>query len=113
MGSALFAFASARNSSFIFASRSGSFAARSSAWEKSFVRSYSSHTSLFASQPFSSAAVLGSVPRDERPEGAGEPAVVVDAAAGVVLEVLRLLPARAPSRRRTCTPCSRRPSGPA
>ena len=35
------------------------------------------------------------IPRNERPEGAGEPAVVVDAAAGVVLEVLRLLPAGA------------------
>ena len=59
MGSALFAFASARNNSFIFASRSGSLSARFTAWEKSFVRSYRSHTSLLASQPFSLAAVLG------------------------------------------------------
>src|SRR5208337_1540995 len=59
MGSALLAFASARNRSFILASRSGSLFARSSACEKSFDRSYNSHTSLFASHPFSRAAVLG------------------------------------------------------
>ncbi len=35
------------------------FAARSSAWEKSFDRSYNSQTSFSASQPFSCAAVLG------------------------------------------------------
>ena len=59
MGSALFAFASARNSSFTSRAVPAPSSARSSAWEKSFVRSYSSHTSLFASHPFNRAAVLG------------------------------------------------------
>ena len=41
-------------------------------------------------------------PRNERPEGRGEPAIVIDAAAAIVVEVLRVLVVGARWPHRTC-----------
>ena len=94
MGRALFALASARKSSFSFASRSGSLVGEVVGLGEVSRQVVKLPDVVVRVPSLESGGRARSIPRYEWPKRAGEPAIVVDTATGVVLEVLGLLPTR-------------------